>query len=253
VQSLRTLPRFNFAELILPELQVAPVEFAPAGLFEIRDAIAAAIMEATEYFYAEDQYFWSVEVMGWLNRALRRRPELKVILVTGDYQPPGPPLPEQMPIALRQGLLPGLRKEQIARVAVYRRRGFVHAKTILVDDRWASIGSANLARRSLYSDVEHAIAVVEPDGTWVQQYRAMLWGEHAGLAPKEQGTLFDLRQALGMWEPAWSTEPGSPSLPDHFRRYPLLELPEPLVESDLYDLIADPDSRKPWYVPLNLV
>ena len=44
---------------------------------------------------------------------------------------------------------------------------FVHAKTVLVDDQWAVIGSGNCMRRSLYTDLEHGVAFIDEDGTAV--------------------------------------------------------------------------------------
>jgi phosphatidylserine/phosphatidylglycerophosphate/cardiolipin synthase-like enzyme len=252
VQSLRTFPAFHYAEQALPELKVSPLEVAPAGLFEIRDALKEVIGGAERYFYAEDQYFWSVEAMGWLNQALKKHPHLKVILVTGNVQPPGPPLPEQMPIALREGLLPGLSRAELDRIAIFRRRGFVHAKTTLADDRWALIGSANLARRSFYTDVEHGIAVVEPDGAWVRDYRAALWGRHTRLVSHNYKILAGLEGALGLWDASWSSHPPPVRLPKHFTRVSLEDLPDPSVDPNYYDLIADPDARQPWYFPLSL-
>src|SRR5438552_3333279 len=54
----------------------------------------------------------------------------------------------------------------------------VHAKTTLIDDKWAIIGSANCMRRSLYTDWEHSLAFIEGADNIVSGYRCKLWNEH---------------------------------------------------------------------------
>ena len=77
---------------------------------------------------------------------------------------------------------------------------YVHAKLLLIDDRYVAIGSANLNQRSMTSDSELQIAIVDGEtvggesnvqsgqGTsyvsvcrFAQDLRRKLWGEHLGL------------------------------------------------------------------------
>jgi phosphatidylserine/phosphatidylglycerophosphate/cardiolipin synthase-like enzyme len=169
--------------------------------------------------------------------ALRREPGLKVVLVTGDFQPPGPPLPEGMPVALLDGLLPGLGAAETGRIAVLQRSGFVHAKTTLVDDHWALIGSANLARRSHFTDVEHAVAVVDPDEQLLQAYRAALWDRHFELVERARRMPPDLDQALGRWDPDWAPNPAGDRPAARFTRLPLERLARPQIDPCWYVLI----------------
>jgi len=65
---------------------------------------------------------------------------------------------------------------------------YVHAKMMLVDDAFASIGSANSNRRGYYSDGETNIfamreAVADGDN-WIRDLRIALWAEHLGLTPE---------------------------------------------------------------------
>lgn len=63
---------------------------------------------------------------------------------------------------------------QIQRAA----RIFVHTKTVIIDDSWALIGSTNMARRGMRTDVEHSTAFTSQDGGIVKEYRKNLWAHH---------------------------------------------------------------------------
>jgi phosphatidylserine/phosphatidylglycerophosphate/cardiolipin synthase-like enzyme len=70
--------------------------------------------------------------------------------------------------------------------ALYARSGpradpiYVHAKIAIVDDRWLTLGSANLNEHSLFNDTE--MNVVAHDGALARQTRQRLWAEHLELA-----------------------------------------------------------------------
>ena len=55
---------------------------------------------------------------------------------------------------------------------------YVHAKVGVVDDRWATIGSANLNSRGMSHDAELNVAAL--DAEFAHGLRLMLWAEHAG-------------------------------------------------------------------------
>jgi phosphatidylserine/phosphatidylglycerophosphate/cardiolipin synthase-like enzyme len=59
----------------------------------------------------------------------------------------------------------------------------VHAKIGIVDDRWLTIGSANLNDHSLFNDTE--LNVVTHDPTLARQTRLALWAEHLECAPSD--------------------------------------------------------------------
>ena len=56
---------------------------------------------------------------------------------------------------------------------------YVHAKVGIVDDRWLTIGSANLNAHSLLNDTE--MNVVTDDAQLARRTRARLWAEHLEL------------------------------------------------------------------------
>lgn len=122
----------------------------------------------------------------------------------------------------------------------------VHAKTTIVDDHWAIIGSANCMRRSLYTDLEHSIGFVDADDTAVQSYRATLWAEH--LAHPQPAELADLDVALNAWVPTWGTVGGTIARPATLVpvSLPFPEVPMTDSARELYDQLLDAQSTTPW-------
>ena len=53
---------------------------------------------------------------------------------------------------------------------------YVHAKVIVVDDRWLVVGSVNLNEHSLFNDGEAAVVVDDP--ALARETRLRLWAEH---------------------------------------------------------------------------
>ena len=76
---------------------------------------------------------------------------------------------------------------------------YVHAKVGIVDDRWLTIGSANLNAHSLLNDTE--MNVVTDDAELARATRERLWAEHLELDPG----------ARRRRPPAWSTSAGARS------------------------------------------
>ena len=60
---------------------------------------------------------------------------------------------------------------------------YVHAKVAIVDDRWLTIGSANLNEHSLFNDTEMNVVAHDPD--LARRTRLRLWAEHLELAEDE--------------------------------------------------------------------
>jgi phosphatidylserine/phosphatidylglycerophosphate/cardiolipin synthase-like enzyme len=72
----------------------------------------------------------------------------------------------------------------------------VHAKVGIVDDRWLTVGSANLNAHSLLNDTEMNVITDDPD--LARDTRLRLWSEHLGVdvADEEPHTVVDER-----WRP----------------------------------------------------
>ena len=252
VQSLRTLPRFNFTSLgsmaslggvSLPTN--APLSYAPAGLFEIRQAWEKGIRAARHYIYMEDQAFWSREVFDWVRAAVAANEELRAVILTGQWDPteqPNQTANKFLRVAINNHLIRGLTPSQIERIGFFTHGvRTVHTKTTIVDDQWALVGSANSMQRSLYTDFEHSVAFMDERGAAVPNYREALWGEHL------QQSIPDVDVALDRWFALPYQRSGSPPSGGIER----IRLPVPAAqlseeEEVLYQEIFDADSRQAW-------
>ncbi len=132
----------------------------------------------------------------------------------------------------------------------------VHSKVTLIDDNWAMIGSANVTRRSLYTDLEHAISFVDEGETAVKEFRKQLWAEM--FRSSDLAAFDSIQQALKGWEPRWfvpianwppqpTRGPGEPA-PPYIDPVPLPIQPETMTPETRQrrDTWDDVDSRQPW-------
>jgi phosphatidylserine/phosphatidylglycerophosphate/cardiolipin synthase-like enzyme len=70
---------------------------------------------------------------------------------------------------------------------------YVHAKLMLIDDEWATVGSCNLHHFSLFGNSEMNVAFAEPNT--VRAFRCELLREHLG----QDTSRIDDRDALGLF------------------------------------------------------
>jgi phosphatidylserine/phosphatidylglycerophosphate/cardiolipin synthase-like enzyme len=254
VQSGRTVPRMNFSTIASIGGSIAghdlptnlPVAFAPNPTFEVKRLWQKAISAATTYVYLEDQSFCSDEVFDWLYDALKRNPGLKVIMLNGRQDPNNPnpqALLKLMRRSINDHLLKDLKQADIdARVGLFLTQSkTVHTKSTIVDDVWAMIGSANVMRRSLYTDFEHVVGFMDEAGTGVSAYRRALFNAHMG-APGVAGAAADVARWFALpYHKAAAPKPLSRlKLPftDGYKLSP--------VEETMIDQLMDVDSRNAW-------
>ncbi|HEY7124264.1 MAG TPA: phospholipase D family protein [Ktedonobacterales bacterium] len=194
VQVIRTIPALTY-------------RFAPEGIYGIAQAYTLAVRRAKQFISLETQYLWLERVlnidlgwMGWqshhmrafmeeLAAAARRGVTIAVILPDhpncGRFVTDGSIawLREQAPKAAAEGRLHfftlGTSKPRAGDGLMRYRPIYVHAKVGLVDDQWATVGSANLNSRSLSHDAELNLAVL--DNAFARGLRLSLWAEHLGL------------------------------------------------------------------------
>ena len=156
----------------------------PAGENSVREQYLSAITAAREYVYIEDQILLSRVVLVALRDALERG-----VLVMASV--PGDPMPELAAARSHPGIASAY--DALAALGAYEefclsapctRRAwgyeevYVHAKTAVVDDRWATIGSTNLVFSSFQGDTEMNISFW--DAETARAFRARQVDEQGG-------------------------------------------------------------------------
>jgi len=129
----------------------------------------AAIDTAKRTIYIENHSLNVAEIVDCLHRALLRG--VDVILM----------MPAEPRTGLQKlGTFDNFLLAGIAGLGANRQRNpvYVHAKLMIVDDEWATIGSCNLHRFSLFGNSELNVAFTEPDT--VRAFRCELLQEHLG-------------------------------------------------------------------------
>jgi phosphatidylserine/phosphatidylglycerophosphate/cardiolipin synthase-like enzyme len=155
----------------------------PRGSFRILEAYVRALRSAERLIYLENQFLWSVEIVDVLREKLLHppTPEFRMVMVLpirpangGDYSRGQLELLDQ---ADRDRRL--LTTTLFAREGGRSRPVYVHAKLGIVDDRWLTVGSANLNDHSLFNDTEANVVLRSPD--LIRATRERLWAEHLEL------------------------------------------------------------------------
>jgi phosphatidylserine/phosphatidylglycerophosphate/cardiolipin synthase-like enzyme len=155
VQVLRTLP----GEVFVTDSPDEDTENLPHGETGILESYQRAIMKAEEFIYIEDQYFTSPEIATAIKLRMAEKPDLEVILVLNVK--PDIPGYSKMQAALIKDLRQSLGKNR-NRLGVFTIWStdadqstfevapiYVHAKVAIIDDRWATVGTANKDGASL--------------------------------------------------------------------------------------------------------
>ncbi|HWK18987.1 MAG TPA: phospholipase D-like domain-containing protein, partial [Solirubrobacteraceae bacterium] len=156
-------------------------EFAPRGDFRIIEAYLRALRSAEHLVYLENQFLWSPEIVNILAGKLRRPPtgEFRVVIML-----PGRPNTGEDDTRGQLALLAEadgdhgrfLATTIRARSGKTSDRVYVHAKVGIVDDRWLTLGSANLNAHSFFNDTE--VNVVTCDPVLARDTRLRLWAAH---------------------------------------------------------------------------
>jgi phosphatidylserine/phosphatidylglycerophosphate/cardiolipin synthase-like enzyme len=149
----------------------------------------AAIDAAREYIYFENQAIGSPVIVAHIEEALKRGVDVTFLV-------PGSPHRDMITARKHPSSAPFF--EQIARLGTYEnfllagiasnvkpgeyRDIYVHAKTTLIDDAWATIGSTNIANRSFHRDTELNASFWHAET--VTTLREDLLREHLGIETK---------------------------------------------------------------------
>ena len=155
--------------------------FAPTGDFRILESYLRAVRSAQSLVYIENQFLWAPEIVGLLATKLKRPPRddfrVVVVLPARANQGRDDTRGQLQVLADADGGAGRFTASTISAVkAGVDGRVYVHAKTAIVDDRWLTIGSANLNARGLYNDTEANVVTHEP--RLARQTRLRLWAEH---------------------------------------------------------------------------
>jgi phosphatidylserine/phosphatidylglycerophosphate/cardiolipin synthase-like enzyme len=153
----------------------------PRGEFRILEAYVRALRSARKLVYLENQFYWSSEIAAILEQKLADPPtdDFRLVLVL-------PANPNNGADNSRGQLADLLECDAKAgrvlacTLTALGERGpnpvYVHAKIGIVDDRWLTLGSANLNEHSLFNDTEANL--VTCDEGLARATRIRLWAEH---------------------------------------------------------------------------
>jgi phosphatidylserine/phosphatidylglycerophosphate/cardiolipin synthase-like enzyme len=168
VQVIRTVPEKTYPVL-------------PRGDFGLLEAYMGAIKRARDLIYLENQFLWSTEIVAVLREKLLRPPsaDFRICLVLPRHPNNGnDDTRGQLGVLQEADRQHRLLVGTIGPLGGQRPGVYVHAKVGVVDDRWLTIGSANLNEHSLFNDTE--VNLVTDDPTLARSVRERLWSEHLG-------------------------------------------------------------------------
>lgn len=163
--------------------------FAPSGSTESWQMYKRAIEQAKRFLYIENQYFVTTQFAEEIAAALPRLRHVTMLLCEG------PDIDSDRSISRTKKALDIVRKADPSgkKFKIFTRPSaagglwYVHSKTLIADDQFAIVGSANIARRSFNFDSEVNASFFEPLGAlavgwrWAHRLRVRLWAEHLGM------------------------------------------------------------------------
>jgi phosphatidylserine/phosphatidylglycerophosphate/cardiolipin synthase-like enzyme len=175
IQLLRTIPEHIYNQI-------------PGGAFGVLEGYTRALRAARELVYLESQFFWLPELVQLLADKLRAPPSdrFRVVVVL----PSKPNNGEEDTRGMLAYLTDADRGHgRFLATTIDAMTGstvdplYVHAKIGIVDDRWLTLGSANLNAHSFFNDTEVNVQLSDPD--LARGTRLRLWSEHLGLPEAE--------------------------------------------------------------------
>ena len=177
IQLLRTIPEHVYDHI-------------PGGAFGILEGYMRALRSAQDIVYLESQFFWLPEIVDLLSEKVRDPPSDRFRLVV--LLPSKPNNGEDDTRGMLAQLADADRgRGRFLSTTIDAMTGstvdqlYVHAKVGIVDDRWLTIGSANLNAHSFFNDTEVNVQVW--DEALARRTRLRLWSEHLGLPEGEIG------------------------------------------------------------------
>lgn len=205
IQIVRTLTKNRFEEPPFGnDPRVNDPTFDPSeGEKGILEAYLRAFANAQGFIYLENQYLTDDAIGGGLVNVLKAKPDLQVIVVL-NIRPDASLLPYsfwQRRMITRIRLAIGETPADPKQFGVFTRWThathetgqtrprilpiYIHAKVGIVDDKWATVGSANLDGASMERAIEVNANMLNgvdggPESDVVDILRRKLWAEHLG-------------------------------------------------------------------------
>jgi phosphatidylserine/phosphatidylglycerophosphate/cardiolipin synthase-like enzyme len=167
-----------------------------SGERSILDQYGAAIGAARRTIYIENQYLDFPEIVRWLREALMRAVDV-IVLTSAENLAENleASAPERVAFLKARAALREFERFSFVGIAGLgedgaRKSVYVHAKLMLVDDEWATVGSANFHHASQTGNAEMNASFYDP--AVVKALRCELFAEHLG----EDTSHLDDREAL---------------------------------------------------------
>ena len=170
---------------------------------EVRHMLIDLISEAESFIFIENQFTTRQEIAEALNKQLKLKPDLNVIIVS-SYEPKGKFECEafwasriEFKAILENGIEPDRVRltyssvEDIKGRKAYKR---IHSKVMTIDDKYLVIGSSNLSNRSMTLDTEIDTVLfgnTAKNREKIAQVRNDLLAEHTGRALDDMPALFE--------------------------------------------------------------
>ncbi|MDQ6605941.1 MAG: phosphatidylserine/phosphatidylglycerophosphate/cardiolipin synthase family protein [Actinomycetota bacterium] len=159
-------------------------ESVPRGEFRILESYIRALRSAQQFIYLENQFLWAPEIVDIMAAKLKDppSPDFRIVVVLPRRANNGQ---DDTRGQLGRLVAAGDGHDRLLAATLRSRSGhrtdplYVHAKVGIVDDRWLTVGSANLNAHSLLNDTE--MNVVTDDAELVRDTRERLWAEHLEL------------------------------------------------------------------------
>jgi phosphatidylserine/phosphatidylglycerophosphate/cardiolipin synthase-like enzyme len=158
------------------------------GAFGILEGYMRWLRAARELVYLESQFLWLPEIVDVLCQKLREPPgdRFRIVLLLPAKANNGEEDTRGMLAHLAEAdrdagrflaaTIDGMTGSTVDPL-------YVHAKVGIVDDRWLTVGSANLNAHSFYNDTEVNVGVCDP--VLARATRLRLWSEHLGVPEDE--------------------------------------------------------------------
>jgi phospholipase D1/2 len=199
---------------LTPDLEEVPVAIARTepewngypGVLEVESLFLDMIAAARHSIYIENQYFTSARICDALIQRLTEQDGPDIVMIMAERNSGW--LEQNSMGIIRAQLLQKLKRaDRFGHLYLYQpalpggERMEVHSKVIVVDDRLARVGSANLSNRSTGLDTECDL-MIESTGEeriarGVAAFRNRLLGEHLGVSPEQLELAIQSKGSLG--------------------------------------------------------